>query len=243
MKKILLCVVLGILMCLCGCAKEVNYTTKYIVNCTSAEFRQEPSNAATILNYLMYGEIVSFEKDVENGYSKVIHNGVTGYVLSTFLADYKPSENASVTHESSAPKQSNESSNDYGYLISNQNENSIEEYISTFVRPLYNQTNDNIDMYSKSTSGSATIWSDSMGLVKKELSLGAENYNMSREYYYDSSSGKMVFAFIYKGSEEYRLYFKDNKLVRYIDDAGNIVNNPASTEALKMASYAINEAY
>ena len=40
-----------------------------------------------------------------------------------------------------------------------------------------------------------------------------------------------------------QFYIKDNKLVRYIDEAGNIVNNPTATEILKMADHAINEAY
>ena len=48
------------------------------------------------------------------------------------------------------------------------------------------------------------------------LSNGADGWNYSREYYLHD--GKLVFAFIFNGAEEHRLYFKDGHLIRYIDE-------------------------
>ena len=65
---------------------------------------------------------------------------------------------------------------------------------------------------------------------------------MSRQYYYDDD-GKLMFAFIFKGTTEHRLYFENDKIVRYIGDSGNLVNNPKSEEALNFAEHAMSEAY
>lgn len=243
MKKTVVCIALGLILCLCGCGKEVHYVTKYITNGSSVEFRQTPSNASTILYELSYGDSVSFESDVENGYSKVIHDGVTGYVLSTCLSAEMPeTEHIEIPDPTPVPQQK-EPADPYAYLRSNQNEDDIEAYITNFVRPLYNEINDNADMYTTKASGAATLWLDSNGCVKKELHQGEDNYNMSRQYYYDTNSGDMVFAFVFQGTQEHRLYFQDDKLVRYIDETGVIINNPTSEKALKMADHAIGEAY
>lgn len=242
MKRFLLYATTVLVICLCGCAKEIVYKTKYIDNCISTEFRQEPSNAATVLDDLKYGEIVSYEKDEKNGYSKVVYEGVTGYVLSAMLSEQKPVENSTSIPEDNSVETDNYK-NKYEYLISNLGAEYIEKHISTYIRPLYNQINENINLYSKKSSGSTTSWYDNGRLCKKELPQGAENYNMSRQYYYDADNSEMVFAFVFKGTQEHRLYFKDGKLIRYIDATGNIINNPTTTESLKMADYAINEAY
>ena len=105
MKKtisMILLLVMAMLFCLTGCQKTVAYTTKYITNCEMAEFRQEASNAATILQYLDYGEAVSFEEDVANGYAKVVYQGVTGYVLSSMLTTF-PMSTRSTAHDIFVP--------------------------------------------------------------------------------------------------------------------------------------------
>ncbi len=242
MKKYLLYVMTVLVICLCGCSGKIVYKTKYIDNCISTEFRQEPSNAATVLNDLKYGEIVSFEKDVKNGYSKVVYEGVTGYVLSAMLSEQKPVENSTSIPEDNGVETHNYI-NKYDYLNSNLGTEYIENYISTHIRPLYNHINENINLYSKKYSGNTTSWYDNGILCKKELPQGSENYNMSRQYYYDTDNGEILFAFIFNGMQEHRLYFKDDKVIRYIDATGNIINNPASTEILEMAAYAMNEAY
>lgn len=238
MKKFLCMAMIGIMLCLSACTDGVDYVTKYIANCEKTEFRQDAANGSTVLYELSAGEVVSFEKNAENGYAKVVHEGVTGYVLSACLSDEKPESSAEVV-----VNEQEKETNQYDYLISDKSESYIEEYISGFVRPLYNEINAGLNSYEKRTSGNATLWHDERGCAKKELVEGADNYNMSRQYYYDTYTGKMVFAFVFKGSEEYRLYFEKDKLVRYIDEAGNIIDNPASEKALKMAEHAMEEAY
>lgn len=80
-------------------------------------------------------------------------------------------------------------------------------------------------------------------LYKKAVHCGNDNYNMSREYYYDTDSGRIAFAFVYSGTTEYRLYFRTNQLIRYIGPDGVAVNNPTSSDVLSMASRILNEAY
>lgn len=242
MKKFLLYATIVFIIFLLGCDKEVVYQTRYIDNCISTELRQEPSNGSTVLDDLKYGEIVSYEKDVKNGYSKVVYEGITGYVLSTMLSEEKPVENNINTPEEISVKTDNYTNN-YDYLITDFEDEYVENHISTYIRPLYNYINENINLCSKKSSGSLTSWYDNGRLCKKELVQGAENYDMSRQYYYDVNNGKMVFAFVFKGTQEHRLYFKDGKLIRYIDENGIIVNNPKSVKSLKMADYVLNEAY
>jgi len=131
---------------------------------------------------------------------------------------------------------------DYNVLISNEPESDVEEHITTFIRPLYNLINENLHSYEKQTYGEATMWSDDVYCVKKEYPAGANGSEYARQYYYKGPEGELVFAFVFKGNEEHRLYFKDGKLSRYIDASGAVVNNPSSPEALAMAEKAMEEA-
>lgn len=72
---------------------------------------------------------------------------------------------------------------------------------------------------------------------------GVNNYDFTREYYYDTDSGRIAFAFVYSGGTEYRLYFRTNQLVRFIPPNGQVINNPDSGEALEMGKYVLSEAY
>lgn len=56
---------------------------------------------------------------------------------------------------------------------------------------------------------------DSRAVVER----GADGWDYSREYAY--RNGALMFAFIYRGDqEEHRLYFKDGRMIRYIDENG-----------------------
>ncbi len=48
------------------------------------------------------------------------------------------------------------------------------------------------------------------------LNRGTDGWNYSREYYFHD--GQLVFAFLFNGTEEHRLYFKDGHMIRYIDE-------------------------
>ena len=45
---------------------------------------------------------------------------------------------------------------------------------------------------------------------------GADGWEYGREYRFHN--GRMIFAFIFNGAEEHRLYFKDGHMIRYIDE-------------------------
>ncbi len=81
--------------------------------------------------------------------------------------------------------------------------------------------------------------------TKIVLENGTDGWNYSREYYYHD--GQFIFAFIYNGTEEHRLYFKDNHMIRYIDESHTTFDYPnldafadwekrALDEALKYSS-------
>ncbi len=244
MRKLLFYSVLCLIVFLGGCGQSdeaVTYVTKYITNTQTTDMRENPSNSSSMICSLNYGEAVSFVKDVENGYSEVIYDGAKGYILSVYLTAEKPEMNTSAPIPPAPPQKPAADSNPD--LVSSRSESEIEDYISSFVRPLYNDINGSLDNYSVTTSGAATLWYDSQGLVKKEIPEGKDGYNMSRQYYYDTESGQIVFAFVFKGTQEHRLYFKSNQLIRYIDASGNIYNNPTDSEALSMAAHAVSEAY
>ena len=128
-------------------------------------------------------------------------------------------------------------------IISNRTDDEIEEYISSYVRPLYKSINNNLNDYTKSQLNGVTIWYDSKGCIKKSFERGVNGYNMAREYYYDTDSGRIAFAFIFDESSEYRLYFRTNQLVRYIGPDENVINNPTSEAMLDLGRYVLSEAY
>ncbi|MBQ3022459.1 MAG: SH3 domain-containing protein [Clostridia bacterium] len=239
MKNLLICLTLAVAICLCGCAG-----VKYVANCESAQLRREPSVESEAIGKLMCGDKVRFEGEAENGYSKVSCNGVTGYVLSEFLSDKKPEKKETFPTEEVNLIDKEQQYGKKEYPTGKADGAGVEEYIKTYVRPLYNHINSNIDSYSTEKNAEGIItWYDGINCVKKEFPSGAYQNDMSRQYYYDAGSGQMVFAFIFKGKQEHRLYFRNNEIVRYIDENGEIFDYPNFAEAVELADYAMTEAY
>lgn len=56
--------------------------------------------------------------------------------------------------------------------------------------------------------------------IKGVIPADYDDWGYTREYYYHDR--KLYFAFLFAGSEEYRLYFKDGKVIRYIDANGTV---------------------
>ena len=70
---------------------------------------------------------------------------------------------------------------------------------------------------------------------------GTDGWNYSREY--SIHNNRLIFAFIYDGTEEHRLYFKDNQMIRYIDE-NHITYDLAAAEPYgDWAERAVKEAY
>lgn len=120
-------------------------------------------------------------------------------------------------------------------------EGDIDNYINAYIRPLYNEINSNLNNYTITAAKGITYWSNGKGYVKK--SFEADANGMAREYYYNTTDGQIFFAFLFKSNIEHRLYFRDNKLIRYIGPNGNIDNNPISEEILDMGQSVVDEAY
>ena len=56
--------------------------------------------------------------------------------------------------------------------------------------------------------------------IKGVIPAGYNNWGYTREYYYHDQ--KLYFAFLFAGNEEYRIYFKDGKVMRYVDSNGTV---------------------
>ena len=85
------------------------------------------------------------------------------------------------------------------------------------IRKLYYGTQDSVETMRQSSLSSDVIAYDDDGEIKKIVcNRGWGDIDYSREYYF--SSGKLYFAFVYKGTEEHRLYFYNEILIRYIDE-------------------------
>ncbi len=254
MKRVLVCIMLISALFLCGCGEKkevaeekVSYTTKYIKEYT--QLKEEPSESAKSIYPLVNGEEVSFEKFVEGGFAKVVHNGVAGYVSSACLSDKKEEEKK--PYVSKVPVEIPETEpeleddgyyGDYSYLIAYESASSIESYVSTYVRPIYNKITQNESYYKRDITGNITSFYNENGIVRMDVPQGTDDFNLTRKYYFDSN-GDLIFAFVYNGSQEHRLYFKEDKLVRYIDEDGNTFNNPDQGKGLIIADRALREAY
>lgn len=69
---------------------EVNdkkFDTYYVVNCdVSISLRESPSYSAKVLADVPLGAPVSYVESLQNGFAKVIYNGMTGYALQSYLS-------------------------------------------------------------------------------------------------------------------------------------------------------------
>lgn len=66
-------------------------------------------------------------------------------------------------------------------------------------------------------------------------------WGYSRDYRYHN--GNLVFAFIFDGTIEHRLYFKDDHMIRYIDENGNVYDYGNLEQFSNLETKVINEAY
>ena len=73
------------------------------------------------------------------------------------------------------------------------------------------------------------------------LDNGTDGWNYSRDYRYHN--GKLVFAFIFDGTEEHRLYFKDDHMIRYIDENHVTYDYPDLSDFSEWEEKALAEAY
>lgn len=89
------------------------------------------------------------------------------------------------------------------------------------IRELYNATQSNLSNLTKkdSVSGKVKYYDDSSKLVRMDI---PSNSITSYTKYYYFENGELYFAFVFDGTKENRLYFKNNRLFRWIDEDGEI---------------------
>lgn len=73
------------------------------------------------------------------------------------------------------------------------------------------------------------------------LENGTDGWNYSRDYRFHN--GRLIFAFIFDGTEEHRLYFKDDHMIRYIDENNVTYDFPDCNKYSSWADKALKEAY
>ena len=89
------------------------------------------------------------------------------------------------------------------------------------IRSLYYATQDDPgDEYEVS---GVTYYYKNGKVTKAVCPSGYNGWNYTRWYFY--SDGELYFAFVFNGSEEHRLYFYDDTLIRYIDPNGNTMDH------------------
>lgn len=76
---------------------------------------------------------------------------------------------------------------------------------------------------------------------KITIEKGTDGWDYSREYYY--YDGKLFFAFVYDGTEEHRLYFKDDIMIRYVDEYDHVFNYGNIEQFSEWEERVITEAY
>ncbi len=240
MKKCLVCVML--VMLLSGCINvktDTTYETRYIVNGDNVKLREKDKNSGEVITRINYGEAVSYIKDAKNGYAKVVYNGETGYVPAVNLSEEKPVKETEWEMETVFVEDSEEHIKAVEVTI--MTDADIEEYVKYVVRPIYYEINEDIDSFKKMTDMEKTLWYDGNNCVKKEFNAGTNSWDITRQYYYDND--KLLFAFIFEKGTEYRLYFKDDRLVRFIDTDGAVYNNPGNLAVIDMAENVLKECY
>ena len=77
--------------------------------------------------------------------------------------------------------------------------------------------------------------------VQKTVESGTDGWRYARDYRFHS--GKLVFAFIFDGTEEHRLYFKDDHMIRYIDEEHTTYDYPDTAPFSDWEKRALEEAY
>lgn len=109
------------------------------------------------------------------------------------------------------------------------------------IREWFYGTQDSLGSYEQSTSDNVTFYLEDGVPVKIVVKKGTDGWDYAREYYYHG--GEFYFAFIYAGSDEHRLYFKDDQMIRYIDQDKNTYDYGETDRFSEWETPAIQEAY
>lgn len=144
------------------------------------------------------------------------------------VSDVEENDN-SLLEENYNEREIAESSEDYKQI--EELENTMEEVGVEF---------DDLDVEAEVKQIRTWYYSPTESDEKFVISKGTDDWNYSREYYFHD--GLLYFVFIFNGSEEHRLYFKDNVMIRYIDENKNVYDYGNTSDFYDWEDRALSEA-
>lgn len=110
------------------------------------------------------------------------------------------------------------------------------------IRAWYNEIQNNLDSYMIATAPNNMInYYRGTELLRMDAAKGYDNWDYTRQYYF--RNGNLYFAFVFNGSEEHRLYFKEDQLIRYIDENKNTYDYGDTDQFSEWSVPVLNEAY
>lgn len=132
------------------------------------------------------------------------------------------------------------------YTSSQKEENTIiinvEDEVKEIKRKYYDFQQQKDDLQQHPIDKNIKIFYASDKVVSIEVASGYNDIGYSRIYYFDENS-KLYFTFIFDKKKENRLYFKNDILIRYIDENGEIFNLYENLESCIWSDLALCEGY
>lgn len=118
----------------------------------------------------------------------------------------------------------------------------VEEEIKEIKKQYYIVQNQKDTFTQHPVSNKIKVYYVTDEVVSIEVLSGYNDIGYSRIYYYDEN-GKLYFAFVFDKKKENRLYFKDNILIRYIDENGDIYDLYENLKTCSWFELVLSESY
>lgn len=227
----------GNVCCQCGniLKKNALFCNKCGHKLLESQMESERGNKCPHCNLILKDEVMKSidatpKKKKDNGLVFLIVLLVVALTASVLVIGYVYLQNNSVDTEipSGDVSADNKTENSGKAEYTDDNFDIEEEVLK--IRELYNATQSNLSNLTKkdSVSGKVKYYDDSSKLVRMDI---PSNSITSYTKYYYFENGELYFAFVFDGTKENRLYFKDNRLFRWIDEDGEIHDKERSNNA------------
>lgn len=227
----------GNVCCQCGniLKKNALFCNKCGHKLLESQTESERGNKCPHCNLILKDEVMKSidatpKKKKDNGLVFLIVLLVVALTASVSVIGYVYLQNNSVDTEilSGDVSADNKTENSGKAEYTDDNFDIEEEVLK--IRELYNATQSNLSNLTKkdSVSGKVKYYDDSSKLVRMDI---PSNSITSYTKYYYFENGELYFAFVFDGTKENRLYFKDNRLFRWIDEFGETHDKERSNNA------------
>ena len=218
----------GNVCCQCGniLKKNALFCNKCGHKLLESQTESERGNKCPHCNLILKDEVMKSidatpKKKKDNGLVFLIVLLVVALTASVSVIGYVYLQNNSVDTETPSGDVSADNKTENSGKAEYTDDNfDIEEEVLK-IRELYNATQSNLSNLTKkdSVSGKVKYYDDSSKLVRMDI---PSNSITSYTKYYYFENGELYFAFVFDGTKENRLYFKNNRLFRWIDEDGEI---------------------